>query len=426
MSDPPRPAGWFNRTVIGAGLTSLLADVAYEMATAIMPGFFAILNIPGAFLGLVEGTGDALANFVKLVVGYHSDRIGKRKAIVVSGYALTGVSLSLFALAVGWPLILLGKSLAWIGKGLRGPLRDAILADSVPAPDTGKAFGFHRAGDTVGAIIGPLLGAFLIASIPAGSLTYLFTSTDGSDRPHRIVFLLTLIPGVASALVFLWMVREQRFTPRPGLRFRESLSELPGPFRRYLVAVGIFGMGDFSHTLLVLAATFLLTPTYGFEFAVVAGPILYATRNTWQAITAFPVGALSDRLGRRGLLVAGYFLGVLVMCGFTAGFVWQIGSLTYVIVLFVLAGTYVGIQEALEGAMTADLIPDRTRRGTAYGVLGCVNGIGDFAASVVVGLLLTWRPEFAFMYAAAWMFAGVGAMALVRPVSNSRASGSMS
>src|SRR5262245_15482191 len=114
------------------------------------------------------------------------------------------------------------------------------------------------------------------------------------------------------------------------------------------------------------------------------------------------------------------------MCGFAAGFVWQIGSLTYVIVLFVLAGTYVGIQEALEGAMTADLIPDRTRRGTAYGVLGCVNGIGDFAASVVVGLLLTWKPGFAFMYAAAWMFAGVGAMALVRPASNSRASVSMS
>ena len=136
--DPAPPTGWFNRTVIGAGLTSLLADVAYEMATAVLPGFFKVLEIPGYFLGLIEGTGDALANFVKLGVGYYSDRIGKRKAIVVSGYALTGVSLSLFAFAVGWPLILLGKSLAWIGKGLRGPLRDAILADSVP-PQTWSA-----------------------------------------------------------------------------------------------------------------------------------------------------------------------------------------------------------------------------------------------------------------------------------------------
>src|SRR5687768_10139067 len=123
MADDTPATGWINRTVVGAGLTSLLADVAYEMATSLLAGFFVLLNIPQWILGLVEGTGDALANFVKLGVGYYSDRIGQRKAIVVSGYALTGVSLSLFAFAVGWPLILLGKSLAWIGKGLRGPLR---------------------------------------------------------------------------------------------------------------------------------------------------------------------------------------------------------------------------------------------------------------------------------------------------------------
>jgi len=415
MPDDPVPAGWFNGTVIGAGLTSLLADVAYEMTTAVMPGFFAILNIPGAFLGLIEGTGDALANFVKLGVGYYSDRIGKRKAIVVAGYALTGVSLSLFAFAVGWPLILIGKSLAWIGKGLRGPLRDAILADSVPPQDVGKTFGFHRAGDTVGAIIGPLLGAFLIASVPAESLSFLFSTGDGSDRPHRLVFLLTLVPGIGSALVFLWMVREQRFTPRPGLRFRESLSELPKPFRRYLVAVGLFGMGDFAHSLLILASIALLEPGYGREYALVAGPILYATRNSWQALIAFPVGALSDRVGRRGLLLCGYLLGVAVMLGFAAAFAWQLGSIAFVTAQFVLAGIYIGIQEALEGAMTADLIPDRTRRGTAYGVLGSVNGVGDFAASVVVGLLLVWQPEVAFVYAAMWMLLGAGAMALVRP-----------
>ncbi|HKA08686.1 MAG TPA: MFS transporter [Gemmataceae bacterium] len=416
MPNAPTPDGWFNRTVIGAGLTSLLADVAYEMATAIMPGFFAVLSIPGAFLGLIEGTGDALANFVKLGIGYYSDRIGKRKAIVVAGYALTGVSLSLFAFAVGWPLILLGKSLAWIGKGLRGPLRDAILADSVPSADVGKAFGFHRAGDTIGAIIGPLLGAFLIASIPADGISFLLTTVDGADRPHRLVFLLTLIPGVGSALVFLWMVHEQRFTARPGLRFRESLAELPKPFRRYLVAVGIFGMGDFSHTLLILAATTLLAPTYGLQYALVLGPILYATRNTWQALIAFPVGALSDRLGRRGLLISGYLLGVLLMVSFAGAFYSGFNSLAYIVALFVLAGIYIGIQEALEGAMTADLIPDRARRGTAYGMLGCVNGIGDFAASLVVGLLLSWQPEVAFLYAAVWMLLGAGAMTLVRPV----------
>jgi MFS family permease len=406
MNDPTPPTGWLNRTVIGAGLTSLLADVSYEMATAVLPGFFQVLAIPGYFLGLTEGTGDALANFVKLGVGYYSDRIGKRKTLVVTGYGLTGVSLSLFAFAVGWPLILIGKSLAWIGKGLRGPLRDAILADSVPPSMIGKAFGFHRAGDTIGAVVGPILGWILLRQLPADTL-------DVSAAPHRVVFLLTLIPGVGSALAFWLLVREQRFTPKPGLRFRESLADLPRPFRRYLVAVGLFGAGDFSATLLIFASIAILTPEYGELTAVMIGPILYAVRNAVEAIVAFPVGAISDRVGRRGLLVVGYLVGVLTMLSFLAAFVWDVHSLAFVIGLFVLAGVYMAFQEALEGAMTADLIPDRARRGTAYGVLGCVNGIGDFAASVVVGLLMTTRPEVGFLYAAGWMFLGALAMARV-------------
>jgi MFS family permease len=405
MPDAP-PTRWFNRTVIGAGLTSLLADVAYEAANSLLAGFLFVLGIPQWFLGIVEGTGDAIANFVKLGIGYYSDQIGQRKMIVVTGYALTGLAMALFALAVGWPLILLGKSIAWIGKGLRGPLRDAILADSVPPEAIGRAFGFHRAGDSLGAIFGPMLAAYLLG--------YCAIEAVSAIAPYRSVFFLAMIPGLGSAVVFLFLVREQRFTPRPALRFRESLSELPRPFRRYLVAVGFFGLGDFSHVLLIGASILLLEPHYGLRFALVAGPVLYATRNLCQALTAYPVGALSDRIGRRGLLVCGYLLGVVVMLGFAAGFVWNLGTLSYAIGLFIMAGIYIGTQEALEGAMTADLIPDRTRRGTAYGVLGCVNGIGDFVASVVVGFLIVWRPEFAFVYAAAWMLIGAIAMSVVR------------
>ncbi len=405
MTESPIPDGWWNRTVLGAGLTSLLADMAYETATSLLGGFFALLQLPATLLGLVEGAGDALANFVKLGVGYHSDRIGKRKALVVAGYALTGGSLAL--LALGWPFILIGKCLAWTGKGLRGPLRDAILADSEPPAHVGKAFGLHRAGDTVGAVIGPLLGAALIVAIPADVF-------DLPAAPHRVVFLLTLIPGLGAALVFVLMVREQRFTPKPGLRFSEALAELPGPFRRYLFAVGVFGLGDFAHSLLVLAATAALLDPGNPGPALATGVLLYALRNATAAATAFPIGALGDRVGRRGLLVVGYLLGVGVMVGFAAAFARGATTVPVFVVLFALAGVYIAFQVALEGAMTADLIPDRTRRGTAYGLLGCTNGIGDFASSLVVGALLVVSPIWAFVYAAGCMLLGALVLAMTR------------
>src|SRR5437762_10360960 len=187
MSTPAdAPSGWLNRTVVGAGVTSFLADAGYEMATAVLPAFLGLLGIPphavGAVLGWIEGTADLLANAVKIAVGWYSDRIGKRKAFVVGGYALTGSAFALCALALSWPLVLVAKSLAWIGKGLRQPLRNAILADAVEPAHHGKAFGFHRAGDTLGAIAGPLLGAGLLAWMPARWFTSL-------DEPYRVVFL---------------------------------------------------------------------------------------------------------------------------------------------------------------------------------------------------------------------------------------------
>src|SRR5947208_4626949 len=140
--NPPAPTGWFNRTVIGAGVTSFLADVGYEMATAILPTFLLVIGLsPDAAaraVGIIEGTADLLSNTVKIAVGWYSDRIGKRKAFVVAGYALTGSAFALCALAAGWPLVLLAKSLAWIGKGVRQPLRNAIITDAVDEQHRGK------------------------------------------------------------------------------------------------------------------------------------------------------------------------------------------------------------------------------------------------------------------------------------------------
>jgi len=156
---PPR---WLNRTVVGAGITSALGDFCYETTTVILPGFLAVLGIPAAALGFIEGTADTVASFTKMISGYIADKLGHRKLLVIVGYGLTPIGQVLIALALGWPLILLGRIISWFGKGLRGPLRDAIVIQAVRSETRGRAFGFHRATDTIGAVLGPMLGVALL------------------------------------------------------------------------------------------------------------------------------------------------------------------------------------------------------------------------------------------------------------------------
>jgi MFS family permease len=403
--DVPRPGGWLNRNVLGMALTSLLCDAGHEMATAVLAGFLAVIGAPVYALGLIEGVSDALSSFVKLGAGWWSDRLGHRKAITTAGYALTGSALGLFALAASWPLVLLGRMLAWFGRGIRSPLRSAMLAESIAPADRGKAFGFHRAADTLGAILGPLVAAglmFLLAPYAVGN----------PALPFRIIFLVTLVPGLGAALTFAVIVREKRRPASPGVKFWTSVRALPRPFRRFLVGMGVFGAGDFSHTLLILAATQLLTGSHGTAVAAQIAALLYALRNTLHTATSYPVGALSDRFGRRGILVFGYVLGAIVMLGFVAAFQVRTESIVFLGVLFALAGVFIAIEESLEGAMTADLVPDESNRGTAYGVMGTVNGIGDFLSSAIVGLLWSFNPQAGFLYAAVAML--LGAVLLVR------------
>ncbi|HUZ45413.1 MAG TPA: MFS transporter [Terriglobia bacterium] len=402
MTTPPKTlkegqGRWLNRTVVGLGTTSLLSDLSHEMGTAILPSFLTAMGVSAAALGLIEGVADGVASFVKLASGWLADRTGRRKPIAVGGYFLTGGSTAVFAFATGWPLVLAGRVAGWFGRGIRTPARNAILADSVPAESRGKAFGFERAGDTVGAILGPL--------IAVGLLGYLHPSASEPSSSFRMIFLLTLIPGFAAGITFAGLVREF-----PGRRtktkFLTSIKNLPGDFRRFLVGVGVFGMGDFAHTLMILAATELLVPGRGISGAAKTAALLYVGHNVIYAGASYPVGAVSDRLGRRGLLALGYLAGTLTALGFVAAFVWHLSAIPYLLSLFALGGFYVAFEEALEGSITADLV-DPAVRGTAYGVLGAVNGIGDVAASVLVGFLWTAvSPALAFGYAAAMMLAG--------------------
>jgi MFS family permease len=411
-------SGWFNRTVIGAGLTSFLADVGYELATAVMPAFLLALGLPTGLaaqvLGAIEAVAEFLSNAAKLAVGWYSDRIGKRKAFVVAGYALTGSAFAFAAVAAWWPPVMLAKSLSWLGKGIRGPLRNAIISDAVDPAARGKAFGFHRAGDTLGAVLGPVLGWAVLYQLPAGWFA------DDPAGPFRAAFWFTLVPGLGAALTFALLIREQRFTPKPGLRLGASVRALPAGYRRFLVGVGLFGIGDFSHTLLILAATADLAGPLGLKSAAEAGMLLYAWRNLVQAAAAFPAGWLGDRLGHVPVLVGGYLLGAGTMAGF-AGLMYWGGSVAGWAGLFALAGVYMAVEEALEPAIVPGLVPDRSVHGTAFGVLAVVNGLGDVVASLAVGALFRYAGLAAGLgYAAAAMTLGAVWMGVATRVAATR------
>jgi MFS family permease len=232
-----KPQSWLNRNVVGMALASFFSDAGHEMATAILPLFLASIGASPAALGVIEGVSDAIASFVKLAGGWYSDKIGRRKEIAVAGYLLTGLSTGSFALATQWWHILIARSVGWFGRGVRGPLRDAMLAESVPPEARGRAFGFHRAGDTLGAIAGPLFAFLLVGSIG-----------------FQQIFLITLIPGLLSAAAFFIFVTEKRRAPN-NASFAASLNALPRAFRLFLYGVGAFGAGNFAHSLLILRAT---------------------------------------------------------------------------------------------------------------------------------------------------------------------------
>ena len=396
---------WLNRTVAGAGLTSALGDFCYETTTVILPGFLAVLGIPAAALGIIEGIADAVASFTKMGAGYIGDKLGHRKLLVLVGYALTPLGQALIAMAAGWPFILLGRLLSWFGKGLRGPLRDAIVAQAITPETRGRAFGFHRAMDTVGAVFGPLLGVALLGW--AQQLPWADTA-----GPFRFVFWLTLIPGALAVLAFLLFVRDPEQAPNSDLRFFTALRGLPRRFKRYLAAVGIFGIGDFSHSLLILAATQLLTPSMGIVRAAQVAGLLYVWRNVVQAFASYPVGVLADRHGSLSVLVVGYVMGALTAILTALAFWFDADSVLVLAAIFFVAGLYVAVQEALESTVTADMVSVDTLA-TSYGALGTVNGVSKFASSTAVGVLWTVAsPAFGFGLAA--MLMGAGTVALMR------------
>jgi MFS family permease len=385
---------WLNRTVLGVGLTSLFSDWSHETATAVLPAFLAVIGAGPAWLGAIEGIADGLSSFAKLAAGHYTDRLKYRKPLAVFGYAFTALATASFGVATCAWQVLAGRSAAWLGRGVRSPAKKALLAADVPPGAYGRAFGLERFMDTLGAILGPLTALCIL---------------QATNHSYRKVFLWTLLPGMIAVACFWLLVRERPFEAKQKQSFLIGLQTLPAEFRKFLVGVGIFGAGDFSHTLLILYATKMLAAQYGMARAASLAVILYTLHNVFYAGSAYLSGWLSDHVPhRRSVLAAGYGLAVLtalLLCTGTHA-LWLLGA------IFVLAGLYIGTEEALEDSVAAEIVP-REQHGMAFGTLAAVNAVGDFLSSLLVGALWSAFGVGAAFGASAVLFAA-GAFLILR------------
>jgi MFS family permease len=386
-ASPTERKGWLTRGVLGIGLASLFSDWGHETATAILPAFLTMLGAPAVALGIIEGVSDGLSSFAKLAGGWIADRPESRKPTGIVGYATTAVTTFAYSFAQSWPVVLVLRGVGWIGRGSRGPSRDALLADSVDPSRAGRAFGFERAMDSLGAVFGPLSALALMGTFGA-----------------RGVLQWTLLPGLLAAVCFAFMApaaRKFEGLRAPGIR--ASFRQLPKSFWYFLAGVFTHGVGDFAPTLLILRAMQILRPRFGMGMATTIAIALYTFHNVVNSAASYPAGALGDRLGKRGLLALGY----LVAAAAYGGFIFERPTLPALAVLFALAGVHGGFQASLEKSVAAEVLP-RANRGSGFGVLAATNGLGDVVSSVVVGAL--WSavsPAAGFAYAA--VFTALGA-----------------
>jgi MFS family permease len=393
-AESQKQAGWLNRTVLGVGLTSLFSDWSHETATAVLPAFLAAIGAGPAWLGAIEGIADGLSSFAKLAAGHYTDRLKRRKPLAVFGYAFTAIATASFGIATHAVHVLLGRCAAWLGRGVRSPAKKALLAADVPTGAYGRAFGLERLMDTLGAILGPLTALWIL---------------QATGHSYRRVFLWTLLPGLIAVACFWLLVRERPVERKETKSFLLGLRALPAEFRRFLLAVGIFGAGDFSHTLLILYATKMLATEYGMARAASMAVILYTLHNVFYAGSAYVSGWLSDQVpNRRTVLSGGYGLAVataLLLCTGTHS-LWLLAG------IFALAGLYIGTEEALEDSVAAEMMP-REQHGIAFGTMAAVNAVGDFLSSLLVGALWSAFGVGAAFGASAVLFAA-GAILILR------------
>jgi MFS family permease len=358
--DEPPESRRLGKNVYVLGGVSFLNDVATEMIYPILPAFLTtVLGVNAGFIGAIEGAAESVAALLKLASGYWSDYLQRRKPLIVAGYALASVLRPLVAIAQSATQVLLIRVGDRVGKGIRNSPRDALMADSVPESMRGRAFGFRSAADNAGALLGPLI-AFAILHWFHASL--------------RTVFWLTAIPGTLTIILAVVGIREVQRTDGASKAKPKLDSRMGGRFWAFLSVIFLFTLGNSTDAFLLLRAKEL-------GVAVVFAPILWALLNGVKSVLNVPGGALSDRIGRRPVLVAGWIVYAAIYFLFArASHSWEAWA------LFAGYGIFFGLTEGTELALVADVVP-KDRRGAAYGWYYLAVGIGALPASLIFGVI---------------------------------------
>jgi MFS family permease len=345
--------------VILLGLVSLLNDAASEMIFPLLPVFLtATLGATPVVIGIIEGAADGLASILKYFAGSISDRLPRRKPLVVTGYALAAASRALIAVAVRWPAVLAARLIDRTGKGIRSAPRDAIIADVTPAAQRGKAFGFHRALDHTGAIVGPLLAIALL---------------QGLHLELRTVFMIAVIPGAIGVVLLLVFLKEEARARTPRDPETAQPRNLPKPFWHAIAAIALFSLANSSDAFLILQAH-----AAGVSTAML--PLLWAAHHVIKALFSTTAGALSDRIGdRRMLLVAGWASYAVIYYVFPFAH-----ALPFFVALFVLYAVPFTLAEGAERAWIADLVPPE-ERGRSFGIYYLANGLCVLGGTMLFG-----------------------------------------
>jgi len=396
------------RNVWAVSLTSFFMDASSEMVINILPLFLSnVLGVKTNIIGLIEGVAEATASLLKAFSGWLSDRLRARKWLAVGGYALSALSKPFFYFANSWGAVAGVRWADRVGKGIRTAPRDALVADSIDERHRGLAFGFHRAADTGGAVLGLLIALGVVWLVQAGS-------TELNRSTFQTVVLISLVPAFLAVLSLAMGARDVPVTTRrtmPKFAFRS----LGRRFCVFMIIVGTFDLGNSSDAFLVLRAQ-----ERGLSVIGVLGMLV--TFNLVYTLVSTPAGSLSDRIGRRRVIVGGWLVYAVIYLGFAlAGAGWHVW------VLYAIYGVYYGLAYGTTKAMVADVVPEALR-GTAYGTYNAVLGILDFPASLIAGFLWqgvgTWEGFGAsapFYFGGAMALLAAVLMAVVMPGESARA-----